>query len=81
MCARYRRHLQREQARTVNPRVALRVHRILMGVWALLAIPTLLWWRESILWVAFMSLYANFVGHASAAEAAEAKLDIEEEQS
>lgn len=59
----------------MNPRTSLWVHRIMAVVWALLAIPTLLWWRESILWVAFMSLYANFVGHASAAEAAEAKLE------
>jgi len=48
------------------------VHRCLAGVWLLLAIPTLLWWRESILWVAFMSLYANVASHWSAAQAAEA---------
>jgi hypothetical protein len=39
-------------------------------VWALLAIPTLLIWKDSILWVATMSLYANFVGHWSAYQAA-----------
>lgn len=44
---------------------------MLAAVWALMLIPTLLWWKEAILWVAFMSLYANFVGHLSAAEAAE----------
>jgi hypothetical protein len=49
------------------------VHGLMSGLWALLLIPTLLWWRESILWVAFMSLYANFVGHLSALEAALAK--------
>lgn len=45
-------------------------HGFMMFVWALLVIPTLLWWRESILWVAFMSLYANFVGHFAAFQAA-----------
>ena len=47
-----------------------RFHLIMMFVWAALVIPTLLIWRESILWVAFMSLYANFVGHFGAYEAA-----------
>lgn len=28
-------------------------------VWMVLAVPTVLWWKESILWVAIMSLYAN----------------------
>jgi hypothetical protein len=44
-------------------------------VGALVAFPTLLMWRdgqrESILWVAFMSVYANVVGHFSCSEAAE----------
>lgn len=43
-----------------------RLHLALTITWALLAIPTLLWWRESILWVAFMSLYANVAAHWSA---------------
>lgn len=41
-------------------------HLAMMLVWAALVIPTLLIWRDSILWIAFMSLYANFVGHFSA---------------
>jgi hypothetical protein len=41
--------------------------------WALLAIPTILWWRQSILWVALMSLYANFVSHWAAYQAARAE--------
>jgi hypothetical protein len=49
-----------------------------MVVWALLAIPTLLLWSESILWIAFMSLYANFVGHFSAWDAARAEEDNEQ---
>ena len=46
------------------------VHLVAMAAWALLLIPTLLWWRESVLWVATMSLYANFVGHFSSWQAA-----------
>lgn len=48
------------------------LHRTVAVLWLLLAIPTLLWWRQSILWVAFMSLYANVASHWAAAQAAEA---------
>lgn len=50
-----------------------RFHLAMTGTWALLAAPTVIWWRESILWVAFMSLYANMVGHWSAYQAARAE--------
>ena len=43
-----------------------RLHASLTAVWALLAIPTLLWWKESILWVALMSLWANMAAHFAA---------------
>lgn len=49
------------------------LHLALTASWVLLLAPTLLWWRESILWVAFMSLYANMVGHWSAYQAARAE--------
>lgn len=41
--------------------------------WAILAVPTILWWHSSILWVAGMSLYANLIGHWSAYQAARAE--------
>lgn len=50
-----------------------RGHRLIAIAWALALVPTLLWWKDSILWVAFMSLYANVASHWSAAEGAEAK--------
>lgn len=49
------------------------LHLFLAGVWVLLLLPSLLWWSESILWVITISLYANFVGHLSAAQAAQAE--------
>lgn len=55
------------------------LHRIVAVAWLLLAIPTLLWWRNSILWVAFMSLYANVASHWAAAQAAEAEEHAGEE--
>lgn len=65
-----RRQLLKFVRRTNNSAL---VHGTMAGTWVLLLIPTLLWWKESILWVATMSLYANFVGHLSALEAALAK--------
>lgn len=56
-----------------QPRTLVRVHFVAMIVWLLLAIPTVLVWKQSILWVAFMSLYANFVGHFSGWDAARAE--------
>lgn len=58
--------------RLVSARTWKRVHWTLTLVWVSLAVPTLLWWRESVLWVALMSLYANVAGHWSAAQASEA---------
>lgn len=48
-------------------------HFIMSIAWAFLIIPTLLFWKSSILWVAAMSLYANFIGHWSAYQAARAE--------
>lgn len=44
-----------------------RGHAIGACVWAVLLIPTLLWWRDSVLWVAAMSLYANIGVHLAGA--------------
>ncbi len=55
-----------------------RMHLIFLIFWVICIIPTLMWWRESILWVAFMSLYANIASHWGAFEASKAKEDIEE---
>jgi hypothetical protein len=50
-----------------------KLHLVLAVAWGGMLVPTLLWWKESILWVAFMSLYANVVGHWSAYQAARAE--------
>jgi hypothetical protein len=61
----------------LSPKRAAVLHYCLAGVWALLVIPTLLFWKNSVLWVAAMSLYANFVGHLSAAKASRAEQEAE----
>ena len=47
-----------------------------MVVWTLLAVPTIVWWKDSILWVSLMSLYAIIVSHWSALEAAKAEEEL-----
>lgn len=51
----------------------VRVHLILAALWALLAVPAALWWRDSVLFVAMASIYANCVGHLAAFQAAHAE--------
>lgn len=34
-------------------------------VWLLLIIPSVLWWKQSIIWIVIMSAWANFAGHAA----------------
>jgi hypothetical protein len=58
-----------------------KVQGILTLVWALLFIPALLWWKESVPFLVFVSVYANFVGHWSAWEAAQAKEEAEAKES
>lgn len=36
-----------------------RYHYVALGFWVLAIFPTLFWWRDSVLWVSMMSLYAN----------------------
>lgn len=44
-------------------------NHLLQGIaWMLLAIPTLIWWKDSIMWVAMMSIYANVESSFSAHE-------------
>lgn len=40
-------------------------HLVMMGVWPILAIPALLWWKDSLVFVILLSLYANFAGDFS----------------
>lgn len=44
----------------------------------LLIIPTMIWWKDSILWVALMSVWANVVSHGTAWQAARAEVAAKE---
>lgn len=62
-----------------EPRVLRRVHAVATLVWIALAVPTLLLWRDSVLWVALMSVWANVAGHWSAWQATRVEDDATED--
>lgn len=51
-----------------------RLNLISTFVWLVLVFPSLLWWKNSILWVIVISLWANIVGHFSAYLAARSEV-------
>lgn len=57
----------------LKPGNAATLHYSAAAAWLLLLIPTLIWWSNSVLWVAAMSLYANFSSHLAAAKASQAE--------
>ena len=48
-------------------------HLVMILIWFLLLIPSVLFWKDSILWVIFLSIYANIVGHMSGYSGARAE--------
>jgi hypothetical protein len=53
-----------------NPDVAVRTHACLFGFWVLMTIPAIIWWRDSLLFVIFISLYAIWVAHLAGMQGA-----------
>ena len=56
----------------------LRAHIILTTIWVLLVIPTVLFWKTSILWVAFMSIYAIIEMHVLGIITAQTTKEVED---
>jgi hypothetical protein len=50
-----------------------RLHLWLTIAWMVMVIPTMLWWRDSIAYVSFMSIYAIIASHAAGWQAARAE--------
>jgi hypothetical protein len=50
-----------------------RFHLIMTVVWAVLLVPTVLWWKNSILWIALMSDYALMAAHWASYQGARAE--------
>lgn len=58
---------------SIPVRYLRRFHAIATAVWALLLIPSLLWWKDSILWVIVLSVWANIASHFGAWQGARAE--------
>lgn len=58
-----------------DPKFWRAFHLTFTVIWLFLFIPTLVFWPQSILWLALMSCWANFVGHFSAWQATRAEDD------
>ena len=64
----------------LTPVFIKRCHLVAAVMWVGLAIPSLIWWKDSVLWVILISLYANIVGHLSGYSAARADQAAEESE-
>lgn len=63
--------------RTASERL-VRFNLIMTVVWVVLLVPTLVWWRNSIMWVLIVSLYANAAAHWSAYQGSRASVKVEQ---
>jgi hypothetical protein len=61
----------------MTPARLRRINAIATLAWLAAVVPTVLWWRESILWVALMSVWANVASHYTAWQAARAECAAE----
>jgi hypothetical protein len=50
-----------------------KIHAFLAVCWLLLAIPAVLFWKESVTFVVFASVYANVAGHLAGYQGARAE--------
>ncbi|MDE4746427.1 hypothetical protein [Klebsiella pneumoniae] len=64
----------------LTPVFIKRCHLVAAVMWEGLAIPSLIWWKDSVLWVILISIYANIVGHLSGYSAARADQAAEESE-
>ncbi|EIX9475735.1 hypothetical protein ML049_000025 [Klebsiella pneumoniae] len=64
----------------LTPVIIKRCHLVAAVMWVGLAIPSLIWWKDSVLWVILISIYANIVGHLSGYSAARADQAAEESE-
>ncbi|WP_323102998.1 hypothetical protein [Klebsiella quasipneumoniae] len=64
----------------LTPVFIKRCHLVAAVMWVGLAIPSLIWWKDSVLWVILISIYANIVGHSSGYSAARADQAAEENE-
>nr|WP_159465796.1 hypothetical protein [Scandinavium goeteborgense] len=64
----------------ITPKQIKKLHLGAAIAWVVLAIPSVIWWKNSVLWVIIISIYANIVGHLSGYTAARADEAAEENE-
>lgn len=57
--------------------VLRRFNAVMTIVWVVSLVPSLLWWRDSVLWVIVLSVWANAASHLAAWMAARAETAAE----
>ena len=65
---------------SLSPFVIKRCHLVAAIMWFVQDIPSVIWWKDSVLWVIIISIYANIVGHLSGYSAARADQAAEENE-
>jgi hypothetical protein len=58
---------------SVPVRYLRRFHAVATLVWLALTVPSVLWWKDSILWVIVLSVWANVASHFGAWQGARAE--------
>jgi hypothetical protein len=64
----------------MKPKTRARVYLAVSAIWGLLLVPSIIWWRESVVWLVVMSWYANFGTSLSGWEAAKAAQEAADSQ-
>ena len=64
--------------RLSSPKFLRQMHGYLTLFWVAALFVTVGWWRDSILWVALMSVWANIAGHWSAWQAVNAEIQTKD---
>lgn len=66
--------------RLLDPKVQARFHAAMTVFWLLMLVPALLFWKDSVLFVILISLWANVAAHWSSFQAAHAEKRVKESE-
>lgn len=50
-------------------------HAAMTVTWAVLIVPSVVWWKDSVPWLVVISVYANVAGHFGAWQASRAETE------
>lgn len=60
--------------RIVTPERLRTFHLIMTVFWTLMIVPSILWWKDSVLWVIVLSVWANLASHFAAWQASRGEI-------